>query len=342
METLTEAEIQVLIAVIELQRPIETPNNSHYTFYPKNLVEARTYFLKSLLDWEDAYPGLCEKGLLARTTGDYTLTEAGECEAARLRRDRPPIYYWYTDFYIVTQNSPANDLLCEHLFGKNLNQQGFMDMEQLAKLLEVTRIGPGSRVLDLGCGSGQISEYISGISGAFVSGMDYIAAAILQAQQRTRTKSDRLEFKLGNLDHLEYPPASFDTILAIDTLYMPNDLVDTLKQMKTILAPGGQMAIYYSYATWEDPQHLKEHLLPEHTPVAEALTQVGLSFKTWDFTQADYQHAVLKKKVAEKLRSAFEAEGNLFLYEMRMGEANGVSGAILSGNAVRYLYHVLL
>jgi hypothetical protein len=102
------------------------------------------------------------------------------------------------------------------------------------------------------------------------------------------------------------------------------------------------MAIYYSYATWEDPQHLKEHLLPEHTPVAEALTQVGLSFKTWDFTQADYQHAVLKKKVAEKLRSAFEAEGNLFLYEMRMGEANGVSGAILSGNAVRYLYHVLL
>jgi SAM-dependent methyltransferase len=340
METLTEAEIQVLIALIELQHPIETPNNNHYTFYPKNLAEAKTYFCQSLLDWEDAYPDLCEKGLLTRHAGCDALTIAGESAAARLRRDRPPIYYWYTDFYIATQNSPANDLLCERLYGKNLNQQGFMDMQQLAKLLEVTHIRPGSRVLDLGCGSGQISEYISDITGAFVSGMDYIAAAILQAQQRTRSKCDRLEFKVGNLDHLEYSPASFDTILAIDTLYMPNDLVATLQQMKTILAPGGQMAFYYGYAIWEDPQQLKEHLLPEHTPVAEALAQVGLGFKTWDFTQADYQHAELKKKVAAELKPAFEAEGNLFLYEMRMGEANGASSALQSGNAVRYLYHV--
>ncbi len=338
MQLYREAEIQVLIALIELQHPIETPNNSHYTFYPKSLAEAKTYFRNSLLDWEEAYLGLCRRGLLTCHNGDYTLSEPGEREASRLRRERPPIYYWYTDFYLATRHSPANDLLCERLYGKNLNQQGFMDMDQLDKLLSVTQIDFGSRVLDLGCGSGQITEYISDKTGAFVSGMDYIAAAILHAKERTSAKKDRLEFKVGNLDHLDYPPASFDTILAIDSLYMPNDLVDTLRQMKTILTLDGQIAAYYSYATWEDPQHLKEHLLPEHTPLGEALAQVGLSYHVWDFTQVDYKHALLKQQVAEELMPIFEAEGNPFLCQIRLGEAAGMRSAIESGNAVRYLY----
>jgi hypothetical protein len=52
---------------------------------------------------------------------------------------------------------------------------------------------------------------------------------------------------------------------------------------------------------------------------------------------ADYQHAVLKKKVADEIKTMFENEGNLFLYEMRIAEAAGVKSAIEAGSAARYL-----
>jgi len=35
VENLAEAEIQLLIALIELEEPVETPNNNFYEFYPK-------------------------------------------------------------------------------------------------------------------------------------------------------------------------------------------------------------------------------------------------------------------------------------------------------------------
>lgn len=337
---LTEAEIQLLIALIELEHPIETPNNVHYAFYPKDLTEASRYFRRFLVDWSSAFRTLKAKGLILSAEDKHQLTETGAKQAERLRRDRPPIYYWYKDFYQVTRSSRANALLCERLYGRNLNQQGFMDMEQLQVMLDVLQLTPGSRVLDLGCGSGQISEYISDTTGAFVSGMDYIDEAILQASERTLSKKDRLEFKTGNLDHLDYPPASFDTILAIDTLYMPNDLADTLKQMKNILTPKGQMAIFYGHELSGDGPYDSLDLLPEKIPLGLALTEVGLIFQTWDFSMADYIHALRKRQIAEELKPLFINENNLFLYENRAGEAEGVKKAVDAGRAVRYLYHV--
>ncbi len=44
MHTYTEPEIQLLIALIELSNPIETPNNNFYHFYPHSLEEAAAYF----------------------------------------------------------------------------------------------------------------------------------------------------------------------------------------------------------------------------------------------------------------------------------------------------------
>ncbi len=47
-----------------------------------------------------------------------------------------------------------------------------------------------------------------------------------------------------------------------------------------------------------------------------------------------------KKEIVEKLKIAFEQEGNQFLYENRIGETLGVLEAIESGMHTRYLYRV--
>lgn len=174
----TEAEIQILIATIELTHPIETPNNIGYTFYPKTLDEAARYFRKSRLDWTEAIKNLKAAQLLEGTEPPYQLTEQGEAEARRLRQERPPLWYWYQDFYTATASSPTHAIYCERLFGKNLCQDGFMEMRHLEHLISLLHLKPESHVLDLGCGNGRIAEYISDVTGAQAWGMDYIPEAI--------------------------------------------------------------------------------------------------------------------------------------------------------------------
>ncbi len=113
MHSLSEAEIQVLIALIELARPVETPNNNFYRFHPQTLAEAAADFKGFRADWSEAYDGLALRGLLEPGAGGWTLTAAGLKTAAEVRRARPPIYYWYREYYTTAPLSPAYRRFCE-------------------------------------------------------------------------------------------------------------------------------------------------------------------------------------------------------------------------------------
>ena len=247
---------------------------------------------------------------------------------------------WYTRFYQAIATSQAYGEHCLRLYGRDLGQHGFADMHQMARLLHVAAIKAGQSVLDLGCGHGRIAEWISDETGARVTGVDNVPLAIEQARERTREKTGRLSFILAGMDSLELPAASFDVILAVDSLYFTN-LVRTLRGLLPLCKPGGVMACLYSQGA--DPEHPLEvfdrgTLPPDKTPLGAALVELGVSFCTWDLTEEDRQHALLKKVVAADLRAAWEAEGNAFLYQNRLGEAEGVLSAIAAGAHKRYLY----
>jgi hypothetical protein len=84
----------------------------------------------------------------------------------------------------------------------------------------------------------------------------------------------------------------------------------------------------------------KEKLPADKTPLAEALRANRLQFRSIDLTQQDYTLAVRRKKVLLELKPLFEAEGIMFIYENRLGDANGIAQAIEQGLHTRYLYHV--
>ena len=237
MHALSEAEIQVLIALIELSQPVETPNNNFYRFHPQTIEEAATYFKGFRVDWSEAYDDLAERGLLEPGPEGWVLTAAGLKTAAEVRRARPPIYYWYRAYYTSAPHSPAYRRFCEELYGRFLCQTNFSDMDQLDRLAETLALHPGERALDLGCGTGLIAEYLSDGSGAAFTGIDYCPDAVAQALERTAPKRQRLDFAVQNLDTLDFPEGSFDALVAIDTLYMPNDLDATLRKMAALLRP---------------------------------------------------------------------------------------------------------
>ncbi|MCC7449198.1 MAG: class I SAM-dependent methyltransferase [Anaerolineae bacterium] len=250
---------------------------------------------------------------------------------------------FYTRFYAATRHSPAHSAFCEQVFGRDLCQHGFVDMAQLDALLACLRLKPGGWVLDVGCGSGMIAEYISDCTGAHMTGIDYMVEAIDQARERTAHKANRMQFMTGDINALDLPPAAFDAIIALDSLYFSHDYAYTLRQFVQAARPGGQMAIFYSYGRepWVPTgQFPADTLLPDRTPLGAALTTLRLPFTTQDFTEADYQLAVKREQVLRELYPQFAAEDIMFIYENRLGDAQGVQQAVQAGLHARYLYHV--
>ncbi len=252
---------------------------------------------------------------------------------------------FYEKFYAVTEHSAAHHAFCERVFGRDLCQHGFTDMQQLELLMQVTQLGPGQNVLEIGCGNGMIAEYLSDCTGARFTGLDFIPLAIEQARKRTAGKSERLSFMVGDINQLELEEHAFDLVLSIDSMYFSTDYAATIRQFKSALRGGGQMAIFFSHGRepWVAKEQFPAESLPaDKTPLAVALRANDLVFRTWDLTAQDYALAQRRKEVLPELKPQFEAEGALFIYDNRMGDAQGVSQAVEEGLHARYLYLVQL
>jgi SAM-dependent methyltransferase len=253
---------------------------------------------------------------------------------------------FYSRFYAALPDSPAYAELCRRAFGPDLGQHGFASVTQLDALIEASGLGPSQNGLDLGCGDGRIAEYIADRTGAAITGLDYSTMAVSHALARTESKRERLRFVTGDMACLAslFPPQSFDAVISIDTLYF-TPLDATLRQVATVLRPGGRLGIFYSHGADPScpiPVFPRETLPPDSTPVAVSLQRLGLPYHAQDFTTDDGRVAQRMKQAVVDLHEAFEAEGNLFLYENRIAEAMGITAAHQAGCYARYLYMVTL
>lgn len=310
-----------------------TPNNILRRI---NAIEQLYFNQKALLDsWKKLFPELFNQGLIDAAGDHISLTQQGRSAALRARTER--MGRIFSDKLIRCQTSQAFSEFCRRVFGKDLNQADMMDLPQLEKMLEVLKLSEKNRVLDIACGTGQIAEYISAKTGANVLGIDIAAGAIQNALQRTQDHRHRLNYQTGNMDHLDFPSGSFDTVIAIASIHYANDKSATIGQIKQALTPGGQLAIFsFQYQREDDPPEIS---LPENSEVGKALEEHGFSYQTWDHTQQEI--AIRKKQLqaAKDLLAEFEAEGNLDLAEDRIEECEIDMPRLEAGKKRCYLYH---
>ena len=123
-------------------------------------------------------------------------------------------------------------------------------MEQLDKLIEASKLDSGCKVLELGCGNGFITEYISDKTQCNITGIDFATKAIEHANDRTRYKRERIIFEATSMDNLSYEENSFDAVISIDTLYFVKDMESTLKCISKILKPEGKAYVFYHELYW--------------------------------------------------------------------------------------------
>ncbi len=323
-EACREDEIQALIALIELSEPVETPNNNFYTFHPTTLQAARAYFRCFALDLNAAFESLAQKGLLCRERDLCLLSPQGRETAKALRHARPPIWYWYKEFYIATENSKAFSIYCQRTFGKDLAQHGFSDMQQIHQMLNLIRPDAGKHLLDIGCGNGKIAEYISDHTGAKVTGIDYIPETIDQARRRTVKKKKRMQFEVCDINNLDQISGTFDAILAIDSIFFGENLENTIRRLQGCLSQSGNLEIFCE----ED--------------LCDLLKKMNLKYECFDLSQAHYEHLQHKHRTAKALQAEFEAEGNRFIWENLMTESVASDAPFDAHNPPvrRYLYHI--
>jgi len=327
-QDISPAEIQLCLAA----KNIRTPSFSN--------AELRAFgemvFHNDLQDWKEPLQSFCQRGLLQTEEDRYRLTPEGEKYV-----ERAVTKEFFGKMLIRAEQSQAFGRFCERVYGRNLAQFGAADMEQLETLLSLLKLDENSLVLDAGCGIGATTEYISDRTGAKVTGFDLAEPAIKRAQERTFDKADRLKFLLIDINDIDLPPAGFDTILSIDTLYFAKDLPKTIGQLKAALKPGGQMGLFFS-ETDTAVTGSRDQLAAGQTTLAQALTTNGLSFTTQDLTQSNLAFWERLQQIVAELKPEFEAEGNGDLCRGRLAEGESVLKLARAGRMTRYLYHVQL
>lgn len=299
-------------------------------------VVAKSLIGPEPVEWRTPLAALERSGLVVAEGDTYSLTEAGETAAERIHRDHPLWAYMYREVHARAPESAAYGTLCERVFGRNLCQQGQADMAQIDALVAALRISAEHRILDLGCGNGLLAAYIAERTGAHVTGVDLSAAGIDYAKAHAQPERGRVAFEVGNVNALAFPEASFDQVLSIDTLHLAADLRETLCKLAKILAPCGEMGIFWE--TWIRPEKRpREMLEPAGTRLGRTLVDLGWSYETRDFSSANDTLWERMKTALADLRSAFEAEGNGFLYESLLSQTRRTEWGVGS----RYLYRVV-
>jgi len=103
-------------------------------------------------------------------------------------------------------------------------------------------VAPGSKLLDVACGSGQLA-LMAAREGVDATGTDIAENLILRAQARARTEGLNATFRAGDAEALPFANASFDVVVSmIGAMFAPQpDLV--AKELARVCVPGGTIAM---------------------------------------------------------------------------------------------------
>ena len=127
-------------------------------------------------------------------------------------------------------------------------------------LLDATSAGPGTRLLDVGCGTGLMMQLASH-RGAQVTGVDVAPGLLAVARERL----PEADLWLADMDRLPLADASFDAVVGANTFQFAGDPPGALREAARVCRPGGAVAA----STFAEPERC------ESTAVHEAMSALS-------------------------------------------------------------------
>lgn len=171
--------------------------------------------------------------------------------------------------------------------------------------------------MDIGCGNGKMLGYLQQKTGAFIHGFDYSEQAIATARKLFTDNSD---FQEGIIGEIDYPEASFDVIISMDTMYFAKDMTAFVAQVKRWLKQNGVFFVGYQEG---DVIPKTESMFT--TELTTALTENEMDYEVTDFTKQTYDLLKRKREAALTHRAEFITEGLEDWFAMLMGQTECVT-----------------
>lgn len=178
-------------------------------------------------------------------------------------------------------DSPAYGELCKRTYGKNLSQLGMVTMNELEILYREAILPSDSHILDMGCGSGDMSAEIAGHYKAQLTGIDADEGSILCAQN----KFPAYNFILGDGSSFPFESSAFNLICFCDSLHFTRtteNLRNLLDKCLIMLKPNGKLAIFWSKNMMFDKAF--QESTANHTQVGLWGEDNNIPFKAVDLT----------------------------------------------------------
>lgn len=95
----------------------------------------------------------------------------------------------------------------------------------------------GGRVLDLGCGAGQLAYHLATIGATEVVGIDVSERMLTLA--RSDRAHPRVTYQRGAIEATGFPPARFDLVVSSLVMHYVHDYAGLIRRIAEWLAPGG-------------------------------------------------------------------------------------------------------
>jgi 2-polyprenyl-3-methyl-5-hydroxy-6-metoxy-1,4-benzoquinol methylase len=114
---------------------------------------------------------------------------------------------------------------------------GWVRAMERADLLALLPDVSGRRVLDLGCGAGQLAHHLATAGAADVVGVD--VSERMLALARAEWTHPRVTYCRGAVEQVAFPAARFDLVVSSLVLHYVDDYAEAVSRIAGWLAPGG-------------------------------------------------------------------------------------------------------
>jgi ubiquinone/menaquinone biosynthesis C-methylase UbiE len=107
----------------------------------------------------------------------------------------------------------------------------------LQNVLKTGEVGSACKVLEVGCGTGNYIVTVESLVGCLCWGIDPSE----QMLSRARERSEKVRFRLGKAEELDFPAGFFDLVFSVDVIHHVGDRSAYFQETWRVLKRGGKM-----------------------------------------------------------------------------------------------------
>jgi len=199
---------------------------------------------------------------------------------------------------------------------------------RLKALVKKIPMKPAMRVLDIGCGRGEM-VFWAAAKGAEATGIDYSKSAIDLAKKAQKKQKpvikNNVKFGLGDAKKLEFPKNSFDMVFMIEVLehLYPEEQEKIMKEIRRVLTKNGKLFIHTAPSKTFNDVAYPFWCYPMST------TLVGLSNLLFG---SKYPNIASHREIRTKSHKAMHVNEPTYFSLKALFEKHGFSGSIRSTN----------